>query len=151
MLKLFSVQLRVSLIKKTFARMDCCSTMSRGDNGVKKYFEESCSHNLYFHNRNHQIAFFLPFDTKTQQVWWVIIKSMTYFQKQFSKIIYFWWDQEGIWTYIFETGKSSFQLLAQPWSWCTKRVVALGASNGCIFFKQKWSSCVRVKQQSREE
>ena len=58
MLKLFSVQLRVSLIKKTFAGMDCCSTMSGGDNGVKKYFEESCSHNLYLHNRNHQIASF---------------------------------------------------------------------------------------------
>ena len=58
MLKLFSVQLRVFLIKKTFARMNCCSAMSGGHNGVKKYFEELCSQNLYLHYRNQQIASF---------------------------------------------------------------------------------------------
>ena len=56
-------------------------------------------------------SLFLPFDTKIQQVqtiWCVIIKSMTFFEKQLSKIIYFWWGREGIWTYVFETDKSSF-------------------------------------------
>ena len=46
------------LIKKIFTRMDCCSAVSGGHNGVKKYFEESCSHNLYLHYRNQQIASF---------------------------------------------------------------------------------------------
>ena len=77
----------------------------------------------------------LPFDTKIQQVqtiWWVIIESITYFEKQFSKIIYFWWGPEGIWIFIFETDKSSFHLLAQPWSCCTKSVSTLGVSSGRI-------------------
>ena len=102
-------------------------------------------------------SLFLLFDTKIQQVqiiWWVIIKYMIYFEKQFSNIIYFWWGREGIWTYIFESDKSSFHLLTQPWSCCTKSVAPLGASSGCIrynFFKQKWSSCVMVEKRSREK
>ena len=60
-------------------------------------------------------SLFLSFDTKIQQVqtiWWIIIKCMTYFEKQFSKIIYFRWGRERIWSYIFETDKSNFHLLA---------------------------------------
>ena len=40
MLKLFSVKLRVFLIKKTFARMEGCSAMSGDHNGDMKYFEK---------------------------------------------------------------------------------------------------------------
>ena len=38
--------------------MDCGSAMSRGHNGVKNYFEESFSHNLYLHYRDKQVASF---------------------------------------------------------------------------------------------
>ena len=57
-LKLFSVKLGTFLIKKTFARMDGCSTMSGRHSGVKKYFEESWLHYLYLHYRNQQPTFF---------------------------------------------------------------------------------------------
>ena len=43
---------------KTFTRMEGCSAMSGDHNGVMKYFEESCSYNLYHHNRNQQVASF---------------------------------------------------------------------------------------------
>ena len=69
----------------------------------------------------------LKTSSRPTNVCWVIIKPMTYFEKQFSKIICSWWGREGIWTYIFETDKSSFHLLAQPWSWCAKSVAPLGA------------------------
>ena len=38
--------------------MDGCNAMSSEHNGVKCYFEDSCSHNIYIHCRNHHLELY---------------------------------------------------------------------------------------------
>ena len=129
------MKLRLLLIKKPFARVDVCSTMSGGHSGVKKYSEESCSHILYLIteiSRYPLLTIWYQNTTSSNNLMGYLIESITYFEKQFIKIIYFWWGPEGIRIFIFKTDKSSFHLLAQPWSCCTKSVSTLGVPSGRI-------------------
>ena len=76
--------------------MDGCNTMSRGHNGVKKYFKESCSSNLYLHCRNQQLALFFCYlipkhDTFKQfdvllLTLWLILKNSSVRQSIFDKV-----------------------------------------------------------------
>ena len=46
----------IDISRVLFAGMDGCSTMSGEHNGVKRRFEDICSHNMYIHCRNHRLA-----------------------------------------------------------------------------------------------
>ena len=158
MLDLFSVQLRVFLKKKTFARMDGCSTMFGGHNGVRKYFKELFSHNLYLHCRNQQLALFfchlIPKYDKLKQLVglllniWLILKNSLIRQFIFDEV------QKPYELTSLKLVKAAFTCWFSH-GCSAERVLdhqePLVAALDTIFFTKKGASCARVERRSREK
>ena len=52
----FTIQEGIEISRIVFSGMDGCSTMSGEHNGLKKLLDDTCSHNVYIHCRNHRLA-----------------------------------------------------------------------------------------------